>query len=423
MSMLSSINSRIIKELILDAKQRVIIATPGIQKEVAEAILSFRDEKGESNIKVILDTSEEVCRLGYSDIDAVNMLRKREVKVCQTSGLRIGILICDDTAWIFSPTALYIQSEAQSSDTPNAIRIQSSSVDDIAMRLSENERIKAIERGVISSNEIPIRTEIGDLLLTEDEYIEVKTSLEQAPPVPFDIARQVRVFEPYIQYVEISLLGAAIQRKRVTLPSSIVNLGTNAEIENRINTTFSLIERNSSLSSRTLDRELDRIRDAFTRSLGKPFERVMLKAQRKRFDDAMEKFKEKVKKHEEGLRKELEAHIKKSLQSLVDYYLPLVKENPPLGLSGQIISKKPADKIAKKWLENELSPSFPDASFLLKETNIKVVVLFRDVTYETLKDEDFREQIREKFEYIDWDKPFKEFQALAEKKKKDDKTS
>ena len=36
--------------------------------------------------------------------------------------------------------------------------------------------------------------------------------IEEAPPVRFDLARQVRVFEPYLQYVELSLSGASIQR-------------------------------------------------------------------------------------------------------------------------------------------------------------------------------------------------------------------
>jgi hypothetical protein len=36
---------------------------------------------------------------------------------------------------------------------------------------------------------------------------EVCKSLEQAPPVPFDVSRQVQVFDPYIQYVDLKLQG------------------------------------------------------------------------------------------------------------------------------------------------------------------------------------------------------------------------
>ena len=42
----------------------------------------------------------------------------------------------------------------------------------------------------------------------------VKVAIEIASPVKFDVVRQVRVFEPYLQYVELYLAGAAVQRQR-----------------------------------------------------------------------------------------------------------------------------------------------------------------------------------------------------------------
>jgi hypothetical protein len=61
------------------------------------------------------------------------------------------------------------------------------------------------------------------------------------------------VFEPYLQYVELSLTGAAIQRHRLAIPASIQKLGGSEELENRLRTTFDLIERGSKLSSKPLE--------------------------------------------------------------------------------------------------------------------------------------------------------------------------
>lgn len=36
---------------------------------------------------------------------------------------------------------------------------------------------------------------------------------------------------------------------------------------------------------------------------------------------------------------------------------------------------------------------------------------FRDVTYETLNEEGFREALRNAFLYVEWDKPFAEFET------------
>jgi hypothetical protein len=43
-------------------------------------------------------------------------------------------------------------------------------------------------------------------------------ALEEAPPMPFDITRQARVFNAYLQYIELKLSGAAIQRHRLANP-------------------------------------------------------------------------------------------------------------------------------------------------------------------------------------------------------------
>jgi len=67
--------------------------------------------------------------------------------------------------------------------------------------------------------------DVGSDLVTDGQFSKVNTSLEDAPPMRFDLVQQVRVFEPYLQYVELSLTGAAIQRHRLAIPPSIQKLG------------------------------------------------------------------------------------------------------------------------------------------------------------------------------------------------------
>jgi hypothetical protein len=55
---------------------------------------------------------------------------------------------------------------------------------------------------------------------------EVSQKLKDAPPVPFDVARQVRVFESYLQYVELRLPGVAIQRRRIAIPRKPADVPT-----------------------------------------------------------------------------------------------------------------------------------------------------------------------------------------------------
>jgi len=60
--------------------------------------------------------------------------------------------------------------------------------------------------------------EIGKEPLLDMVLEQMSEALELVPPIPFDVSRQVRVFEPYIQYVDINLRGCAIERRKIRLP-------------------------------------------------------------------------------------------------------------------------------------------------------------------------------------------------------------
>jgi hypothetical protein len=139
--------------------------------------------------------------------------------------------------------------------------------------------------------------------------------------VRFDIARQVRVFIAYLQYVELKLSGAAIQRHRLAIPSSIQKLGGSKDLEGRLRTTFDLIERGGKLSSKALEDALNEIRK-ITPSLGKDHGRVVLKAAKPHLEKRLAQFRDELKAHQRKVEKELQGHLDESRKLIVDYFLP-----------------------------------------------------------------------------------------------------
>jgi len=341
--------------LISTASERVVVAVPAIREKVATALVEASLRLGMGHVAIVVDCDDEVFRLGYGDFAAVQMLREHGVEIRQCSGLRVGVLICDARAWVFTPTALYVQPEVHSDETPNAVQLTGSDVDRLLVSIipaepddtSVPEAADAPEmgNGLVSdeaephegSNADVVGTpEIGNAYVSDAVIAKTGESLEVAPPIAFDIARQVRVFQPYIQYLEISLKGCSIQRKRVTIPKSIQKLQAK-DIEDRLQTTFELIEKSSSVSSRKLEDELNQVRDDFTRSLGKPWGRVILKTARSIFDERIKALRERLAQHKEQVQAELEKHLVKSKEAVVDYYLPLFEKEPPDALLGQLL--------------------------------------------------------------------------------------
>jgi len=388
------------------AEHRVALCVPAMTAEVADALSDSARRLGLDAVRVVMDCDEEVFRLGYGEIEALRKLHAAKIDVRQCPGLRAGLLVVDDRAWGFTPTALYVQPEARSDETPNAFVVDGEAVDRLVRALCPS-------AAPVEPGDDAAEPEIGHTPLATKAVERVEDALKTAPPIPFDVARQVRVFQPYIQYLDVHLTGCAIQRHRVTIPQSIQKLGAAEEIEDRLRTTFELIEKSSNLSSRALENELRKLLRDLSQPLGKPWGRVMLRAARKRLDERLAQFRAKVEEHKKKVETELAEHLARSLDMVMDYYLPRVKAHLPDGLMGQLLGPEPTDSQARKWLLRQLERAFPSTHQVI--SGMKLDVQYRDVTYETLNENEFADALKKAYPDVNWDKPFDEFNAAKEK--------
>ncbi len=410
-----TLDSQRIADLIHSAEQFICYAGPGVQMAPAQAMAEVAARLGVEMVTVALDFDERVMRMGFGDMDAVKALRAAGVVVRDAPGLRTALVLVDDEGYLFTPTALYLEPEPYGDRAANAMRLSTEQLREALARLSPVAKAIAVaqapneqERKRIAS--LPV--EVGTKPVTEEQYTQVAQSLKEAPPVQFDLARQVRVFNAYLQYVELKLTGAAIQRHRLAIPPSVLKLGGSEDLEGRLRTTFDLIEKGGKLSSKKLEDELNEIRKNFTPSLGKDHGRVVLKAQKPNFQNRLETFKANLEAHQKQVANELQGQLNESRKQIVDYYLPRVKENPPDAMLGQLLYPKPTEEDARLWLDAEVDRVYPMAESLIQKMQLEV--RYKDVTFETLNQRDFLESVKAAFPRIDWDKAYEEFRAAGE---------
>ena len=287
---------------------------------------------------------------------------------------------------------------------PNAIRMSGEQMAEALARLSPAAKAIAVAQAKTPEEKKRIEAfplDVGSALVTDAKFSEVSTSLKEVPPIRFDLARQVRVFEPYLQYVELSLAGAAIQRHRLAIPPNIQKFGSSQDLENRLRTTFELIEKGSKLSSKPLEDALNEIRKNFTPSLGKDHGRVVLKAAKPYLVERLAAFRTKLESHRVAVAADLQKHLDESRKQIVAYYLPRVVETPPDALLGQSLSGKPSDDEARQWLDAELDRVFPTAESLIQK--MKLDERFKDVTFETLNRKEFLESVKAALPKVNWD--------------------
>lgn len=404
-----------VANFIRSAERSVCYAGPGIQWKVAEAMSEAAKRLGPEMLTVCLDFDERVMRMGYGEIRAVEQLRKDGILVRSAPGLRTALVIADKSGFIFTPTPLYLETEPEHHNAPNAIRMSTDQVSEALARLSPVAKVIALAQAKTLEEKKRIEAlpvDVGSDQVSDAQFSQVRESLKEVPPVRFDLARQVRVFEPYLQYVELSLSGAAIQRRRLAIPPNIQKLGGSKELEGRLRTTFDLIEKGGKLSSKSLEDALNEIRKNFTKSLGNHHGRVVLKARKQNLTERLADFRTKLEEHQKTVEAELQKHLDDSRKQVVEYYMARVRDNPPDALLGQLTSPKPTEDEARRWLDTELMRVFPKAESLIQKMRLEE--RYMDVTFETLNRDDFLESVKKVFPHVDWDKPYNRFKAVAE---------
>ena len=412
-----------IAELIRSAHHAVCYAAPGIQLDLAQAMVETAGRLGKEMLTVSLDFDDRIMRMGYGDIGAVTLLLDAGIAVQSSPGLRTALVVVDNEGYIFTPTALYLEAEPSDGAASNAMRMSGEQVAQALARLSPAAKAIAVAQAKTPEAKQQIEALTVDVVsapITVAKLAEVTIRLKEVPPVRFDLARQVRVFEPYLQYVELSLSGAAIQRHRMAIPLSIQKLGASIDLENRLRTTFELIEKGSKLSSKPLEDALNEIRKNFTPSLGKDHGRVVLKAAKPHLVNRLAEFRTKLEAHQKAVASGLQTHLDESRKQIVVYYQARVIEAKPDALLGQSVSGEISVANAQKWLNGELDRVFPSAESLIQE--MKLDERYKDVTFETLNRDDFLESVKYAFPNVDWDKAYSEFKAAGQSESEEPKT-
>lgn len=407
-----ALNSERIAAEIRTAEYSVCYAAPGILNLAAEALVDVAKRIGAELITVCLDFEERVLRMGFGHLEAVQLLRDAGIEVRSTPGLRMGLIIIDGTGLVFSPPALLLEGEAQETVAPNAMRLSRDQATEAMARLSPAAKLIAIQFAKTPEEEqhlLEQAVEMPSAVVSAAQVSGIAASLKAAPPVSFDVARQVRVYTAYLQYVEMKLTGASIQRRRVAIPESIQNLGGAKDLEGRLRTTFELIENSSELSSKALDTKLATIRKDFTRSLGKMHGRVVLKSAKPHLEERFSEFRKNLEQHQSKVEAKLQATLDESVSQIVGLYIPAVLAAPPDSMRGSYQTVDEAS--ARNWLNFELSRVIPKASALIQRMSLDV--RYMDVTFETLNRDDFLESLQAAYPTIAWDGAHEEFRAAG----------
>lgn len=391
--------------MIESARERLVIVAPGLSQAVATALAGrIKQQDWPQELSVTLDVDPEVCRLGYGEMEALEILTtalaSRNLPLQTQKGIRVGLVVADSDVLVFSPTPQLIEAGSNSDEKPNAIRISNVNPESLAFAC-----------GAKDTSLLGLVQEVGLNAASSKEITATKADLKENPPRKFNLARLERVFNYKLEFVEFSLEGFQLGRRTVPLPADLLGL-VEEDLQERLRNTFRLFEaaepfefeladpdnlgKKLKVTEKWLSAEATRIRSDYFIPLGSSsYGNLILKRRKTEFEGKVDRLRSLVDSYAAMVKKTIASKIKTTRDNLIQTLLPRVAAAPPPNwLAQSVDGVLPPDDILDR-LTTEVDKAFKNAT----ETFSPVVTcIFKGVRYETItEDAHFRERIEKYF--------------------------
>jgi hypothetical protein len=355
------------------AKRRLVVIAPGLSESVARAIVDQWPTLGPNAVQVVLDPDPEVCRLGLGDLAALKMLHDTAERIGgrihQQQGLRVGVVVTDETTTVYSPTPRLIEAGGKRGERLNALRFDTPILDPTATTTDSDLR----------------NIDLHPEPMTPTDVLTTAQDLNANPPVKFDLARKVRVFNARFEFVEFELHGLFLSRKRVSIPSDLMGLAKDPKAQKLLRSSFQLIDENSEVSGDRVTRLKQFIVKEYLINLP-GYGTIILRSNKGEFQVAVKALERYVHRFQRRLKKKLQEAIDANRELLTSALLPSVAKNPPARWK-RFLGEHPRDQEVEHMLRSELTDAFGHSDDVFQSMNVKAI--FKGVTYESLSDPEF----------------------------------
>jgi hypothetical protein len=409
------VNDKTLSDAIRNTQQTLVYVAPGVTKPVVDAIGESLRGKPHLQVTAIIDLDPEVYRLGYGTEEGLRALQElagqQHFALRQQEGLRVGLLVTDQRSLVYSPTPQLIEAGSMSEDKPNAI---------IITRDAEPTAALLHACGAPSIGDAgtppPQQAEIGQQPATPIAVEASLASLQEVPPKKFSVARIERVYESKIQFVELELTGYRLSAKRVNIPNDLL-VGEDKTFKERLKNSFLLLQGEQRITVRiptfdletarpkpvqhedspqteewsesTLEENRKALYDDFLINVPR-FGQVIMRRNRRDFDKRINLFKAQIEAFNAAIQKELGAKLEEAVQALARTLLPRIRDRLPQRYKRVLTVSEPGDDLLLSILEQDLATCFGTSTEVFKP---ELRCVFKDVTYESISDERFREAL------------------------------
>ena len=426
MSTFTSVDDRVLQDVIAGARQRLVFIAPGLRPPVAEALAQAMETIFSGSIHLVFDVDAEVCRLGYGDPDFKGMellqaaASKHGLTVNHQPGIRIGLIIADETTLIYSPTPELIETESRQPDKPNAICLQAELPPQLARACALGEE----QHATLEVGKDPVEQEIIDA---------VKADLKERPAKQYNVARIERVFSSILHYVELRIEDYKLTSRSIALNPELFGV-QNADVVSRLSNRYRLFsnakslnleipvfdenaqplpnEKKVSFGPRSIDERRKRIKQRFIMEAGS-YGLIILRKDVPAFEKELKVLEAEIEAYKNVVKDVIKERTDEIVAELLTALKDALKASPPEKWRSRYVAPTPTDADIKRLFDEDIDAEVKRVN---TDFNPRIFHTFKDVTYHTFQDAKFRELLVNRFGKGAIDDIFSEYDAAPEQK-------
>ncbi|MDG4657536.1 hypothetical protein P6P90_07670 [Ectobacillus antri] len=342
-----TITDEVIAEKIDAAREEVRYAAPAMSIIVAEALLRFVNRSGK--VEVTLDCSANPYREGFGDLTALDLLVSC-IPIADERDLRMGMLEVDGTTYSYVPVS------------------------------KQNEHVQ--KNGIVHTAPLPPQAFVMSTA-------ELRHELRRQPVPDFTMQKRLTAYRNMIQFAEISFSGGRLEKTTMKIPNHLLNIAKERGFEEKMKASYQLFDKHFSLYTKPMSDRVEQLRSTYTRTVV-GYGNVILTEEKEHFLKALSRLKVDMETYTAQLRQEVAKQIQKTKQELVENFTPLLLINPPAELPEHLTEEQ-----VRAYIDLLLCEEIPHVDEILKR--IELHHNFKDMTEETLQDEEFYRQLEKAY--------------------------
>ena len=264
--------------LISNASDKIFVSIPNVHEEITQVLLKAKETV--SNIKIVVDCSEDSFRNGYGSAESIDKLKAAGIGIFESNKNRVSFIICDEKGYfIFPESRIFVHDDVGN----NAVKIDPITLihlisyffppektdgadEQIKKDLFESsKKIDEYIEETINDIENP-QTQVPIEPINEEKFIQVKENIKKNPPLHPDLQRQINTYTAKIQFAELNFEGANLHVKKVRIPPKAMPF-RDEEIKKALETKMRLFEdldsKNEFKAFFSVREKIDELRDNY----------------------------------------------------------------------------------------------------------------------------------------------------------------